>query len=299
MELKALLYTEKIAMEEKQFNSLIQENQQKMICCAIKSGKDQNHLKNRIEAELTRIGINEEDCLYVMENKEEWDAAQALGIAALPYVPAGRKQPEAFLDAWIIVEGFEDVDMDFFQKAYERAHNLPWTILQTKRCIIREFSMDDMQALFDLYAQPQMTEFMEPLYDWETEKAYEEAYISNMYRYYGYGMWLVCKKDTGKLIGRAGLEHRDYGGKTELEMGYMICPKEQRKGYATEVCRALIAYAEENLEFSRINCRIQKGNVSSIRLVKRLGFELLEETEEAGESMLRYTKYCFFKTNKI
>ncbi len=294
-----MLYMEKIAMEEKQLNGWIQEKRHNMICRAIRTGGNQIQLKNRIETELARSGINGEDCLCIVENQEEWDAAQALGIAALPYVPAGRKQTEAFSDAWIIAEGFEDVDMDFLQKAYERAHNLPWTILTTERCIVREFSMDDMQALFDLYAQPGMTEFVEPLYDWEEEKAYEEEYISNMYRYYGYGIWLVCKKDTGKVIGRAGLEQRDFDGRTEPDLGYMICPAEQGKGYATEVCRAVLKYANEHLGFSKINCRIQKGNEASVRLAERLGFELSGEMNKAGKSMLRYTKYCFFETNKI
>ena len=65
----------------------------------------------------------------------------------------------------------------FFQKVYERAHNLPWTILETKRCVIRELSMEDLPALFELYAHPEVTRFMEPLFEWEKEKEYQEKYM--------------------------------------------------------------------------------------------------------------------------
>lgn len=66
-----------------------------------------------------------------------------------------------------------------------------------------------------------MTDFVEPLYDYETELEYQKAYIENMYGFYEYGMWLVFLKETGRLIGRAGLEHD--------EMGYMIAQQFQNQ----------------------------------------------------------------------
>ena len=78
------------------------------------------------------------------------------------------------------------------------------------------------------------------------------------------GMWLVFSRETGKLIGRAGLEHD--------EMGYMIAPKFQNQGYATEVCRFIIDYARENTDFEELYCRIDERNEASVRLAKRLGF---------------------------
>ncbi len=54
---------------------------------------------------------------------------------------------------------------------------------------------------------------------YEEEREYQQAYIEQMYRFYGYGMWIVCDRNTGELIGRAGVEHREeLGG--ELELGY-------------------------------------------------------------------------------
>lgn len=79
-------------------------------------------------------------------------------------------------------------------------------------------------------------------------------------------MWLVFSRETGKLIGRAGLEHD--------ELGYMIAPEFQNQGYATEVCRFVIDYARENTDFEELYCRIDERNTASVRLAKSLDLQI-------------------------
>ena len=73
-------------------------------------------------------------------------------------------------------------------------------------------------------------------------------------------MWLVFSRETGKLIGRAGLEHD--------ELGYMIEPELWNQGYATEVCRFIIDYARENTDFEALYGRRAEKNTASVRLAK-------------------------------
>ena len=192
------------------------------------------------------------------------------------------------------------IDDTLAERVYKRYKGEPWIIAETKRCIIRELTMDDIDDLFDLYCKPGITDFVEPLYDYEKECEYERAYIKHMYGYYEYGMWLVFSKETGKLIGRAGLENRDYEDEnsdgssdevtyhSEMELGYVIAPEYQRQGYATEVCEAILEYAWENLEPERINCLIDERNYPSIKLVEKLGFNLMGICDVTGEKLLRY-----------
>lgn len=191
------------------------------------------------------------------------------------------------------------IDETLAERVYKRHTGEPWTIAETKRCIIRELTMDDIDALFELYSKPGITDFVEPLYDYDKECEYERAYIEHMYGYYEYGMWLVFSKETGELIGRAGLENRDYCDEqetqgvsgtyhSEMELGYIIAPEYQRQGYATEVCKAILEYAWENLCPDRINCLIDEENYPSRRLVEKLGFQLIGKTDVTGESLLRY-----------
>lgn len=191
------------------------------------------------------------------------------------------------------------IDEALAERVYKRHTGEPWMIAETKRCIIRELTMDDIDALFELYSKPGITDFVERLYDYDKECEYERAYIEHMYGYYEYGMWLVFSKETGELIGRAGLENRDYCDEqetqgvpgtyhSEMELGYIIAPEYQRQGYATEVCQAILEYAWENLCPDRINCLIDEENYPSRRLVEKLGFQLIGKTDVTGESLLRY-----------
>lgn len=191
-------------------------------------------------------------------------------------------------DAVMLVEGLEEVDETFLIRAFKRKHGMPWTIVTTERCIVREITLDDLDGLFALYAGEGMTEYLDPLYEYEKEKEYQRSYINYMYRLYGYGMWVVIEKATGKLIGRVGIEHRE-ACDGEPELGYMIDVLHQRKGYAAEVCLAVIDYAWDFLLFDKLNCLIQKGNTASECLAEKLGFTFQEEMDLDGKCMKRYT----------
>lgn len=228
--------------------------------------------------------------LLISENAAHLRAARAAGMATLGYLAPDAKQTSGDLQADMFAEGFDEVDFAFLEKVYQRHHGLPWTILTTRRCIVREFCMDDLDDLFAMYAGKGMTDYMEPLYEYEKEREYEEAYIKHMYGFYGYGMWVVIDRETGKLIGRMGIEHREeLGG--ELELGYAVSVPFQRKGYAMEVCSAIISYAGEELGVPSLNCLIEEGNTVSEHLAKRLGFDCQETILLDGKSMKKYTLY--------
>ena len=157
---------------------------------------------------------------------------------------------------------------------------------------LEEFSMEYLDALFELYAGKGMTDYMEPLYPYEEEREYQQAYIEQMYRFYGYGMWIVCDRNTGELIGRAGVEHREeLGG--ELELGYAIGVPWQRQGYATEVCSAILTYVKEELMLPSVSCLIEEGNVVSEHLAQKLGFHYCETVQIDGKQMRKY-KVAFY-----
>lgn len=195
------------------------------------------------------------DYIWIVSNRQQKQIADSLGIASVGEPQCGTHYA---------VESLAELDIEYLERVRRRYNHIPWDIGETDRCLIRELSLADLPALYELYDKPGMTDFVEPLYDYETELEYQKAYIENMYDFYEYGMWLVFSKETGKLIGRAGLEHN--------EMGYMIAPEFQNLGYATEVCRFIIDYARENTDFEELYCRIDERNVASVRLAKRLGF---------------------------
>lgn len=239
---------------------------------------DYAELQRAVDCNMATLGyLQREECARIIRDKCV-DTSNACDTFVCPDT-----------DMW--TEGFEEIDLEFLIHVYERHHGLPWTILETKRCVVREFSMDYLDDLFELYAGKGMVDYVEPLYSYEEEREYQEAYIRNMYGFYGYGMWIVCDRNTGELIGRAGLEHREeLDG--EMELGYAIGVPYQRQGYATEVCEAILEYAHKELEQTSLCCLIEEGNHVSEHLARKLGFALDGTIQIGGKSLKKYV--CSF-----
>lgn len=240
-----------------------------------------------IYAEINSGKLSIKEVLLISENREILAESAKAGMITIAYMPPVGLTEVAFPTVDMIVEGFEEVGYDFLEKVYQRYHGLPWKILETERLVVRELALTDMDALFELYSYEGMTDYMEGLYPYEEEYNYQKAYIENMYRFFGYGMWLVFEKETGKLVGRAGVEHRE-ALEGELELGYAIGTPWQGNGYATEVCRGILEYVKEELGFEKICSLVQPENTISVHLLEKIGF--IEEKELMLDG-INYKKY--------
>ncbi len=209
------------------------------------------------------------------------------GMAVVFYEDMDR-QEEAAAD--FIVQGFEEIGIQFFDRVQKRRNGLPWNILYTKRTCVREITMADLDELYEIYQAPNMTDYIEPLYEREMEEAYTKSYIQSMYYYYGYGMWVVQDKKTGKLIGRAGIEHRDQDDEVWMELGYVIRKEYQNQGYATEVCMAVLDYAKQELKIDEMHCFIYQDNQASIQVANKLGFVCVGNMENGTQDTLHFLK---------
>ena len=186
-----------------------------------------------------------------------------------------------------IIRGFDEIGADFLIKMYERFHHIPWTILKTERLVLREMTVDDVDRLYEIYKDPSITRYMEPLYPERLQEiGYTRDYIRYQYEFCGYGLWIVTLVDNSLVIGRVGITNRE--GYEEAELGYMIAAGMQRQGYATEACRAVIGYAGDILMMKGLNCFIQPGNDVSVHLCEQLGFTFLEDVILNGIDMMRY-----------
>ena len=170
----------------------------------------------------------------------------------------------------------DDVDDEIFENIYRRCKDIPWDISETKRTFIREFSMEDLDDLFVLYAKPDMTKYMEPLFEYEEEEQYELNYIQYIYKIYGFGMWLIYDKISKDLIGRAGIEVRDTCLEdNQAELGFCISSDRWGQGLAYEVCSEIVRLAREEYDFNSLIARCDPANIASRGLLEKLGFEFI------------------------
>lgn len=246
------------------------------------------------EGILTNVAVRKEDN-YVWENvpleehtlsamlciTDDAVCFKALKEKNLPVVAYLHEENrnEDFSQAEYAIEQIDEITVESLELVYQRLTGQPWTILTTKRCIVRETTIKDADAFYEIYQDPSITFYMENLYeDREEEKAYLEDYRKKVYGFYGYGIWTVLEKESGKVIGRAGISWRE--GYDVPELGYVIAVPFQGKGYAYEVCQAILEYGKKELGFHEYQVLIMEGNEKSEVLCRKLRFQ------DVGEVML-------------
>ncbi len=177
-----------------------------------------------------------------------------------------------------VFSDINQVDIDSFIKVYQRYSGEPWIILVTKRLLVRETTLEDVDTFYELYKDPEMTRYMEGLFDDpEDEKRYQRDYIKKVYGLMGFGVWTLVRLEDSKVIGRAGYSIRS--GFDDIELGFLVGKEYQRHGYAYEACRAILDYGRDMLQFDKVQTLVKAENTVSIHLCERLGFKKTEEVD--------------------
>lgn len=230
---------------------------------------------------------SEPGVLYLADVPEWARLLVVAGCPVLVYIHEDNKTA-SFPGIQYVVEGFEEVDDNYFQKVFYRLTGQPWHILNTDRCTVRETVVEDVDAFYTIYKEPSITQYMENLnQDREELKKYLKDYSDKIYGLYGFGMWTVLLRETGEIIGRAGLDVRE--GFEDPELGFVIGLPWQQKGLAYEVCSAILKYGFEELGFESIQSIVDPNNHSSIELCTKLGFKFHENI------VLNGTPYTHFQ----
>ncbi|GGO60163.1 acetyltransferase [Microbacterium nanhaiense] len=144
------------------------------------------------------------------------------------------------------------------------------SILETRRLWLRELHAGDLPALKRI------------LQDDVTMAAYEGAFDDaavdgwlarqlDRYRDDGFGLWAVELRDSGEVIGQAGLTWQNILGDRVLEVGYLFNRAFWHRGYATESASACVAHAFSQLAAPRVWAQVRDTNIASMNVAIRLG----------------------------
>lgn len=170
------------------------------------------------------------------------------------------------------IENMDEVSSEYLDRLILRFENKPWLILETQRCLVREITPEDVDALYEIYADKEITVYMEDLYETKEEEiAYTKDYIACHYRFYEFGMWIIEDKHSGRILGRAGLDMVE--GKETPQLGFVVRKDSQKQGIATEVCQAILKYAKDTLGLKHLEATCDERNAASVSLLKKLGFK--------------------------
>jgi ribosomal-protein-alanine N-acetyltransferase len=143
-------------------------------------------------------------------------------------------------------------------------------MVETARLILRPFSMDDLDSLAEIFADPEVMRYVgkrRPATREETRTALES--VMDHWNRSRFGVWATIDKSTGELAGFSGLCFLD--GTDEIEVGYRLGRAYWGAGLATEAGHASLRFGFEILELDRIVAVVDPENVASQRVVAKLG----------------------------
>ena len=163
--------------------------------------------------------------------------------------------------------------------------NPTFVILETKRLFLRPLVRDDAEFILRLLNEPSWLEFIgdKNVYSLNDAKKYIELVPMTMYQRYGFGLFLVCAKETSTPLGLCGLMKRD--NLDDADLGYAFLPEFWHKGFALEAVESVIDYAKNTHQLSRILALSKSSNTPSIKLLNKVDFlfdrdlKLLEDEE--------------------
>ena len=143
-------------------------------------------------------------------------------------------------------------------------------IIKAQRLILREMTWDDYPALAAILQDEQtMVAYEGAMSDEETRAWLEKQLVR--YKEDGFGLWAVVLKESGGMIGQAGISWQEADGRRLPEIGYLFNRAYWGNGYAIEAACACKQYAFERLGFDEVCSIIRDTNLPSINVAIRNG----------------------------
>ena len=153
-----------------------------------------------------------------------------------------------------------------------------WPVrIESTRLLIREGRDADRTSLIRLLTDPVTREYLGGAVDYASRQALELSPLGLTW-----GNWVIAQLTDDTMIGSISLDY-DRG---ELQLSYALLPEYVGYGFAGEACRAVLAWAQDNLEDTTVIAVSQARNKRAIALLKRLGFTTRRGLEEFGTQQL-------------
>ena len=153
--------------------------------------------------------------------------------------------------------------------------------LVTERLLLRGLKLSDLDAYAAISADPDVRRYLGDGRPLERPAVWREmALLLGHWRLRGFGQWAVVTRETGDLVGRAGLWQPE--GWPGLEVGWVLGRQHWGRGFATEAARAALHHAFSGLGARRVISLIHPDNERSIRVAQRLGERFERRVELSG-----------------
>ncbi len=139
-------------------------------------------------------------------------------------------------------------------------------VLTTQRLVLRGPEQGDLPSFTRfMTSAPSMVALEETV----SEEQAWFGFLAGIGHWHGFGFFMVVEKQTGHPVGRVGLiRHSNW---PETELAWHLFEGAEGKGFATEAGMAVRTWAREDLGLGRLHSYIDRTNVRSQAVARRLG----------------------------
>lgn len=159
-------------------------------------------------------------------------------------------------------------------------------LLETDRLILREMTEDDYEALYAVLSDSDISKHYPYSFDETRVRSWIQRNIDR-YKTFGFGLWALCLKDTGEMIGDCGLTMQNINGTIKPEIGYHIRKDMQHNGFAKEAAIAVRDWTFKNTPFNVIYSYMKYTNLPSAATAMSWGCRFIEDYKDEDNGISR------------
>jgi RimJ/RimL family protein N-acetyltransferase len=154
-------------------------------------------------------------------------------------------------------------------------------VLETTRVRLRELSPGDAPFILELLNEPAFLHYIgdKKVRTVDDARRYIETEPIAAYEQYGYGLYLVERREDRTPIGICGLLRRAWLDGPDV--GFAFLGRFMAKGYGYESAAAVLGMARRTWDVTRVYAITSPDNAASIGLLVKLGFSFERVAEPA------------------
>ncbi|MEY9969718.1 ribosomal-protein-alanine N-acetyltransferase [Lysinibacillus sp. RC46] len=137
--------------------------------------------------------------------------------------------------------------------------------IKTKRLLIREFEVQDWQAVYEYTSNPNVMKYIpEGVFNEEEAKKFVSENRGEKAKYFP-----IILVSENIVIGH--IVFHQYFGDHTYEIGWVLNPNYYNNGYASEAAKAVLDYGFKEKKLHRIIATCQPENIPSYRVMEKIG----------------------------
>ncbi len=160
-------------------------------------------------------------------------------------------------------------------------------LIVTGRLRLRMFESGDLEAAFRLFNDEEVQKYLSP----ENRRTREHMKVTlrnfvKRWQERGFGLWCVCQKNGGEMLGYCGFQYFDET--SDVEILFAFFKEFWGSGFAAEAAEACLKFGFEELRLEKVSAAAHPENTASRRVLEKIGMSFEKRNDHYGIDTTTY-----------